>query len=73
MNLQQAQKLLELYEDPDILIQFIGSYVDGLAAVYKDEVTGDIVFDSEVYRGATVMSWDVDSVIVSRIIKNWMG
>jgi len=73
MNLQQAQKLLELYEDPDILIQFIGSYVDGFATVYKDEVTGDIVFDSEVYRGATVMSWDVDSVIVSRIIKNWMG
>ena len=73
MNLQQAQKLLALSQERDILIHFSGYYVDGNATVYEDEETGEIVFDSQVFSGSPLRKWDECSVTVSRVIKNWMG
>lgn len=70
MNQQQAQKLLQLSEDPDILIHFSGHYVDGFASVREDE-NGEIVFDSHVYSGAPLKEWSAYSVTVSREIKDW--
>jgi hypothetical protein len=72
MNQQHAQKLLELSQDPDILIHFSSIYVDGSATVYKDEETGEIVFDSRVFESAALREWNADRVTVSKVIRDWM-
>jgi len=69
MTKEQAEKLMRLHWQ-GYTIQVSSSYVDGnVVEIYEKD--GEIVFDSDVYSGASLTTFGTAQIKVSKPLDEW--
>jgi len=71
MTKKQAEKLMRLHWQ-GYTVQVAAGYVDGnVREIYGED--GEIVFDSEVYAGASLTTFGTAQIKVSKPLDDWVN